>query len=179
MKQKNLRRTALCGALAALALGISYLETLLPLSIGIPGAKLGLANLVTVYALYAIGAPEAGAVLAVRILLSALLFSGPLPLLYSAAGGLCSFLIMWLLRRTDRFGVIAVSCCGGAIHNLGQLCVAAIVLGTAGIGIWLPYLIPIGILTGGLNGFAAWLLLKRFPTGTDTVSRRQSDPIKP
>lgn len=163
MKQRTFRRVALCGALAALSLGISYLETLLPLSIGIPGAKLGLANIVTVYTLYAIGIPEAGAILAVRILLSSLLFSGPLPLLYSAAGGFCSFGIMALLARTDRFGVIALSCCGGAFHNLGQLCVAAAVLGTAGVGVWLPYLLPIGTLTGAVNGFAAFLLLRRFP----------------
>lgn len=164
MKQRNsaARRAALCGALAAMALGISYLETLLPFSIGIPGAKLGLANLVTVYMLYTFSPWEAAAVLAARVALSALLFSGPIPLLYSAAGATVSFLGMLLLRKTDVFGILALSGAGGALHNLGQLAVAAVVLGGGGIGVWLPYLVPIGMLTGILNGFAAYGMLTKF-----------------
>lgn len=155
------KKTAFCGAMTAFALGISYVEAILPLDLGIPGAKPGLANLVSLFLLFSFGPTEAGAVLLARILLSALLFSGPIPLLYSLAGGVLSFLGMWLLRRTDRFSVTAVSMAGGVLHNVGQLAVAALLLGRATLRAWLPYLLLVGALTGAIVGLLTRLLLNR------------------
>lgn len=155
------KKTAFCGAMTAFALGISYVEAILPLDLGIPGAKPGLANLVSLFLLFSFGPAEAGTVLLARILLSALLFSGPIPLLYSLAGGVLSFLGMWLLRHADRFSVTAVSMAGGVLHNVGQLAVAALLLGRATLRAWLPYLLLVGALTGAIVGLLTRLLLNR------------------
>lgn len=156
------RRAALYGLLVAAAFVFGYLESLLP-SVGVPGIKLGLANLVTVVALYRLRAADAAGVALLRILLSGLTFGSPAAMLYALAGGLCSLAAMVLCRRSGRFSSIGVSMAGGVCHVLGQLAVAAAVLRTWRVAWYLPVLLLSGLLTGALIGAVATALLRRLP----------------
>lgn len=155
------RKTALYGLLVALAFVLSLLESLVPLPIGIPGVKLGLANGVVLVTMYLLGTRPALAVSCLRILLVGLTFGSPASMLYSFAGGLVSFGVMVLCRRSGRFSVAGVSMAGGISHNLAQLAVAALVLQTPRIVWYLPVLLVAGTVTGWLLGFLATLLLPR------------------
>ena len=129
MKHSRAKEIALYGLLIALSFTLSYFEHLLPLPVGIPGVKLGLANLVVVAALYLLGAKKAFPVAVVRILLAGLAFGNAFSLLYSLAGGLVSFFVMLLCKRT-KLSPVGVSVAGGVSHNLGQMAVAVAVTRT-------------------------------------------------
>ncbi|MBQ6808196.1 MAG: Gx transporter family protein [Firmicutes bacterium] len=142
------KKLARGGLLVALAAIFSYVEVLFPLPLGIPGLKLGLANVVIVFALYAYGWSTACWVSLCRILLVSLLFANLAMAMYSIAGALASLLLMELLRRSRLFSLWGVSMAGGVTHNLAQLLVAAAVAGTAAIWSYALVLIPAGMLTG-------------------------------
>lgn len=131
---------------------LAYLESLLPLNIGIPGVKLGLPNLVVVMLLYYYGCKEALFVNFMRILLSGFLFGSLFSILYALAGALCSFLAMLLLRRCGKFSVIGVSIGGGVFHNIGQLLIAVFVVETFAPLLYVPFLLISGAITGFLIG---------------------------
>ncbi|MBQ8683382.1 MAG: Gx transporter family protein [Clostridia bacterium] len=155
------RKTALYGLLVALAFIFSYIEVLVPIPVGIPGIKLGLANGVTLTALYLLRPADALAVSVLRILLAGLTFGSPMTMLYSLCGGLLSFAVMWLCRRSDRFSVVGVSIAGGVSHNIGQLALAAVVLATPAVAWYAPVLLVTGTVTGALIGLVCRLLLPR------------------
>ena len=142
------RRIALTGLLAALALIFSYVEVLFPFNAGIPGIKLGLANLVPLIIMYRLDARYAFAANLIRVLLAGLLFSGLFAALYSLAGSCVSFLIMYLLKKTDRFSIIGVSMAGGVFHNLGQLAVAILLVSGPQLIHYMPVLILSGMIAG-------------------------------
>ena len=123
-------KTAYFGVFTSLALILSYVETLIPISFGIPGIKLGLANLVIVIVLYTYGGKEAFLLSATRILLSGFLFGNLSMILYSMAGGVFSLAIMVLLRKTGGFSIQGVSIAGGVFHNIGQLLMAGVLMGS-------------------------------------------------
>ena len=156
------RRVALCGVLCALALVFGYIEHLLPLPIGIPGVKLGLANLVTLLLLYLTDAKTAFSVNLIRILLSGLLFGSAVSLSYSLAGGLLAFFAMLLIKKLGCFSIVGVSVCGGIAHNVGQMAVAAFLVSELRILLYLPILLIAGTLTGFLLGLCGTLILKRY-----------------
>lgn len=149
------KKTALLGMLVALAFVLSYIETLIPVNLGIPGAKLGLANLVVMVALYTLGTKEAFALSMVRILLTGLTFSSMAAMLYSFAGGLLSFAVMYLAKRSKLFSAAGVSVLGGISHNAGQIFVAMWVLDTATLIYYLPVLAITGIASGTVIGLLA------------------------
>ena len=154
------KRLAVCSALTALALIFSYVEVLIPFSFGIPGIKLGLANIVVLISIYALG-PRYGLLInAARIGLSALLFGNAFSVIYAFAGGLVSFCIMLLAKKAGVFSVIGVSMAGGVFHNLGQLLIAALVMQTSKIMYYFPVLLIAGMITGVLTGFIAYLVLR-------------------
>ena len=155
------KRIARCGLLIALAFVFSYIEAILPFSLGIPGVKLGLANLVVVTALYLTDLPTVAVVSAVRILLVGLTFSPLSTLLFSFLGGVLSLAVMWGLSRTRRFSTVGVSAAGGAAHNIGQCVAALCVLTPASVFSYLPLLMIVGCLTGAVIGFVADLLVQR------------------
>lgn len=157
------RRIAFAALLAALALIFSYIEVILPFTPGLPGVKLGIANLVVVVALYRLGPGYGLAVNLVRVFLAGLLFSGAFGILYSLAGALLSYCTMILLKRTDLFSVTGVSIAGGVAHNLGQMIIAAVIVGNAGAFAYFPVLLFSGIVSGALIGLLAWLILRRLP----------------
>ena len=139
--------------MAALALVLGYVESLSPT--GIPGVKLGLGNLVVLAAMYAISVRGAAAVAAVKIVLGGLLFGSFAGLLYSLAGGAASFLVMLLLKKSERFGLVGVSAAGGVVHNIAQLAVACAVLGGIKLAYMLPLLLVSGVTAGLIVGAAA------------------------
>ena len=157
------RRVALTGMMASLALIFSYVEVLFPFNAGIPGVKLGLANLVPLIILYRLDARYAFAANLIRVILAGLLFSGLFAALYSLAGSLTSFLVMYLLKKTRLFSVIGVSTAGGVFHNLGQLIVAMLAVSGPQLFHYMPVLIISGMIAGIIVGIGASILLDRIP----------------
>ena len=160
LKPVNVKRLTLTAILIVLALMFSYIEVLIPVTFGIPGFKIGLANIMTVFALYLLDVRYALAISLVRIALSALLFGNPFSLLYSLAGGALSLAGMWLLKKTGLFSVIGVSMAGGVLHNSGQMG-AAMLLITPKIITYYPALFFAGIATGILTGVISHVLIYR------------------
>ena len=157
------KKVALTGLLIALALILSYLESLVPMSFAVPGIKLGLPNLVVVFALYRLRPSVAAAISLVRVALVAILFGSVLSLAYSAAGAVCSFLVMLLLKKTGRFGCTGVSVAGAVTHNLAQIAAAAVLLETGALAWYLPVLLLSGTLAGVCIGLLAALCVRRIP----------------
>ncbi len=155
------KKTALLGMLVALAFVLSYIETLIPVNLGIPGAKLGLANLVVMVALYTLGMKEAFGLSMVRILLTGLTFSSMAAMLYSFAGGLLSFAVMALMKKTKKLSVTGVSVLGGIAHNAGQIFVAMWMLDTATLIYYLPVLAITGVASGTVIGLLAVMVIRR------------------
>lgn len=149
------------GVFTALALILSYVEILIPLSFGIPGVKLGLANLVIVIALYRLRLSEVFLLSVVRILLSGFLFGNYFSIIYSLAGGLLSLAVMAMMKKREGYSVKGVSISGGVFHNVGQLLIAAFVVETFSITYYIPVLLIAGMLTGLLIGIVADEMLRR------------------
>ena len=155
------KRIALYGLFLALALVASYIERLIPLNPGIPGVKLGLANIVTMVLLYTVGIQAAILISALRILLSGLLFGSGFAMVYSAAGATLSMIAMIILKKTGRFGVMGVSVAGGVFHNIGQILVAIALLETRTLIYYLPILIISGLTAGVIIGILSGILIRR------------------
>lgn len=149
------RQVGMLGLFLALALIFSYVESLIPFYFGVPGMKLGLTNVVVILLLYYYGPKEALLISVMRILLAGFLFGNAFSILYSLAGGLFSWLVMWLMKKTEKFHVISVSICGGICHNLGQILVAALIVKNYYIFGYFPFLYLGGALTGLLIGMIA------------------------
>ena len=147
------------GLTIALAMIMSYIEALVPLSFAVPGIKMGLANIVIIFVLYKIGTKEAILVSIIRVILVSLLFSNVMAMAYSIAGAVLSLSVMWLLKKTDKFSFVGVSIAGGIMHNVGQIIMAVILLGTEQIALYLPVLIITGTATGVVIGIVSALLL--------------------
>ncbi|MBQ6263323.1 MAG: Gx transporter family protein [Clostridia bacterium] len=158
------KRIVTDAVLAAVALVLFVIEAQIPPVVPIPGVKLGLANIVTVWALIRIGAPDALGITLVRIALGSI-FTGTVPsFVFSLSGGLLAFVAILLLRKLLKEDQIFVAGVIGAIfHNAGQLTAAAIMYGTASVFVWSPVLILSGILTGLFTGLVAQLLAKKIP----------------
>ena len=173
MKAKAL---ALCAVLVALALGLSYLERFLPLQIAVPlpGVKLGLANIVTLMALYFLGTRPAVTILGLRCVLGSLFGGGLSALAFSLTGGLLALGTMTLARRIPALSVYSVL--GAAAHNLGQICAAMVLLGSVYVISYLPFLLAVSVLTGLATGaassasFRALLAAGQRPIPTQEVS---------
>ena len=155
------RKVAYLGVLLALALALSFFESLIPAFIAVPGIKLGLANIVVLFCLYRLGFKEAALVSVLRVGLSAVLFGSLASFAYSMTGAMLSILVMAALKRSGRFGTVAVSVSGAVVHNLGQIAVACIILGWAGMVYYLPALIFSGVAAGVVIGIVAAVLDKR------------------
>lgn len=161
---KNSGKTSFIAKIALLtaaALIFSYIEAIIPFNIGIPGVKLGIANLVIIIALYSLDLKCAFLINILRIFLSGFLFSGVFAILYSLAGGILSLILMALLKYSDKFSIIGVSVAGGVSHNFAQLITAAFVMGTSGIFGYFPVLLFSGIICGIIIGITAYLILRR------------------
>ncbi|MBN7773200.1 Gx transporter family protein [Clostridium aminobutyricum] len=155
------RKLATSAILASLGLIFSYIEAILPFSFGIPGIKLGIANLVVIIALYTLGRSYALSINVIRILVAGLLFNGLFGAMYSLAGALLSFAVMLLLKKTNRFSIVGVSMAGGVTHNVGQLLIAAAMISNLKIFFYFPVLLFSGMITGILIGIISHFILRR------------------
>ncbi len=153
------KRVAMAGIFVSLALIFSYVESLIPFNFGIPGIKLGLANVVVVTGLYLMKLPDVCLISLIRIFVSGLLFGNMMSLIYSLSGGILSLIVMLLLKRTNKFSVIGVSISGAVCHNIGQIAAAIIVTGVPVIVYYLPVLMGVGIITGAVMGIIASRIL--------------------
>ena len=157
------RRVAISALFASLALIFSYIEAILPAAPGIPGIKLGIANLVVIIAMYRLNSRYALTVNLIRIFLAGFMFSGLYGAIYSLCGCILSFAVMYLLKKSDAFSVVGVSMGGGVAHNIGQLCIAAVLVSSPQIFYYLPVLIISGTVSGILIGWLGWILLEHIP----------------
>ena len=159
MKTKKLTLLAL---LTAIALTIFMVEAQIPALVPIPGVKLGLANIVTVFTVFTIGAGEGVAVLFVRIFLGAVFAGNFSTIFYSVAGGACAIGVTILLRKILTEKQLWIAGCLGAIaHSIGQMAMAMFLLGTPSIILYLPVMIAISIVTGIFTGLCAQFLVNR------------------
>lgn len=149
------KKVAFYGVFAALAILMGYVESLFPPPVPVQGVKLGLANVIVLIALYFMGAKAALGINVIRVVISALLFSGFSGFLYSIAGAGVSFIIMVLAKKIKSSGIIGVSVLGGVAHNIAQIGVAAAVLNTPGLFYYLPVLIISGVVMGVITGIVA------------------------
>lgn len=158
MNTKKLTALSLCVALAML---LSFIESQIPPFVAVPGIKMGLSNIVTVFLIYTYGWREAGSVLIVRVALSSLLFGSALSMIYSLSGAILSFAAMLLLKSVPFLSETGVSVAGGVMHNAGQIICACLIMENAAISSYLPPLIISGTLAGIAVGTIAGLLIKR------------------
>ena len=159
---KQTKQLTLCAVMLSLALALSYLERFIPLQmvIPLPGVKLGLANIVTLIALYLLGTKAAFAILVPRCIMGAVFGGGITGLLFSMTGGLLAMSVMALCRRIPCFSVYGVSVLGAAAHNIGQILAAMVLLESVYVGAYLPYLLLVAIATGMATGTAGAGVLK-------------------
>ena len=163
---KTSRKLAYLGLCTAVALILAYVEVLLPpLFTAVPGIKLGLPNIAILFVLYRYGMRYAAAVSFVRMAVVALLFGNPMTFVYSLAGAALSLLVMALLRRLDFLSVVGVSVAGGVFHNVGQILMAMLLLGTAELGYYLIVLAITGTISGVFVGLCGAMAVKRISGG--------------
>ena len=157
--QGKTKRLALLAMLAAAAFVLSWLDSLIPVSGALPGAKLGLANLAVLIGLNLLGPLDGFVLCLLKILLSTILFGNAFSFFYALAGGMLSFLVMLALRK--RCSIVFVSVMGGIFHNIGQIGVAAVILETAGLLAYLPVLVLCGLGAGFAVGLVGGILIRR------------------
>lgn len=160
MKTKDV---AVIGVLAAFGAILSYIEAILSFSTGIPGVKIGLANIAVVVALYMYGSKNAFMINIVRIIVVGLLFGNAFSMVFSAVGAIFSFVVMVLFKKTNRFSILGVSTVGGVAHNIGQIMIAALVVDSYSVIYYMPALFIAGIITGVIIGFVSKMLIKCIP----------------
>ena len=157
----ELQRITRIALLTALSLILFILEGFLPLPLPVPGAKLGLAAIVTLIALYLLPARDAALMLTLRIILASAFGGGLAPMIYSLAGGAASFAAMVLMKRYTQLSIVGISAAGGFLHNMAQLLVAVAVLETTALFVYAPVLGIVGIFTGILIGITARGILQK------------------
>lgn len=161
MQSVNNKKIAYVSLLVAIALIFSYVEILIPFNFGIPGVKLGLANVISIISIYLFGPYIALVIVVLRILLSGFLFGNLYSILYSLCGGILSIIVMSVIKKTNKFSIYGVSMCGGVFHNIGQLIVAMITVNQMKISYYGPILIVSGMIMGLLVGFLSNQVLIR------------------
>jgi heptaprenyl diphosphate synthase len=149
-----MKKAAYLGLFLAISLILSYVESIIPVIVPVPGIKLGLANVAILILLYLYGPREAGLINLARVIISAFMFNGLYSLMYSLTGAVFSFLIMFALYRKEKvFSPVGVGMLGGLFHNIGQVLVAFLVTRVGGLVFYLPILMVSGLFTGALVGF--------------------------
>ena len=161
MKKNDIRRLTTLSLLVAVAMMLSYIEAQIPLSVSVPGVKIGLSNIATLFALYKLGASEAALVSFVRVILSSMIFANPIMMLYSLSGAALSLVFMIIMKKIGIFSILGVSVVGGVMHNVGQIIAAVIMMKDSGVAYYLVPLVISGTLAGIAIGAVAALLVKK------------------
>lgn len=162
---KKTRKLTLCAVMVSLALALSWFERFIPLQmvVPLPGIKLGLANIVTLVALYLLGGRSAYAILAVRCLMGSIFAGSVTSFIFSITGGTLAMIAMMAAMRAPFLSVYGVSILGAAAHNIGQIIASMAVMQSVYIGAYLPYLLIVAIFTGFATGAAASGVLRSLP----------------
>jgi len=155
------KKMALSAILISLALVLSYVEKFIPALVAVPGVKVGLANITVVFALYKLGTKEAFIISLFRVFLAGLLFGTFISLAYSLAGALVSLTVMSLLKKASVFSPVAISVVGGVFHNMAQIVVACLIVGSDILKYYAPVLVLTGIVAGIAVGLVSSSLIKR------------------
>ncbi len=159
-----IRRLTLCAFLCSCALVLSYFESQLPSSlIPLPGVKLGLSNIVTLFAVYTLGAKPSAAIVFCRCILASLFGGGVSALAFSLFGGAFAVFFMWLAKKSNLFSIFGVSLAGASAHGIGQIIAACIMLGSFSAIFYLPFLLFASLLTGSVIALITGFLLQRIP----------------
>lgn len=158
------KRITYTGMFVAIAMVFSYLESMIPVNIAVPGIKLGLANMVTIVVMYRLRISDAWIVSLVRVVLSSLLFGNMTVMVYSMAGAVLSLLVMTLCRKKDLFGLLGTSILGGVSHNAGQIAMAALLMKSGNIMLYMPVLCISGSIAGVCIGLAGAVLVRKLPS---------------
>lgn len=156
--------------MVALALILSYVERLIPVPMPVPGIKLGLANLVTIIALYLMSTRDALIVSVLRVIIMGALFGSGFSTIYALCGALCAWAAMAALKRGDMFHIITVSAMGGVCHNIAQLAVAQFITRTPALILYMPILAISGLVTGVIIGTASQTMLTRLKKAIQPLS---------
>lgn len=154
------KKMSLLALFTAFAVVLGYVESFIP-SIGIPGVKLGLANLAVILALYYLGTMEGITVSIIRILIIGMFFGNLFSILFSVAGAVISYLVMVAIKKINKVSIITVGVFGGVFHNIGQMVVAIFVVDTYQVIYYLPVLIITGIITGAIIGIVSRMIYTR------------------
>lgn len=155
------RKLALMAVLTAISLTVFVIEAQIPAPLPIPGAKLGIANMITLVAMLLLGRKEAGAILAVRILMGSMFAGGVSGLMFSVAGGALAYAVMCLLIGVFPEKLVwVVSVFAAIAHNAGQLAVSVLISGTVSLLVYAPALLAVGIVTGAFTGVGAMYLAR-------------------
>ena len=161
----SVKRLTADALLIAAAMILSYVESLVPLSVAVPGIKMGLANIAVVFTLYRAGTCDAFFVSILRVILISALLGTFVSFIYGFSGAAVSLAAMALLKRLNRFRTFTVSVTGGVVHNLTQIAAAMLILKTDAIVFYLPSLLIAGIISGAVIGTLAAILVSRIPKG--------------
>ena len=161
---KNAKKLTMCAVMISLALALNYLERFIPLQllIPLPGIKLGLANIVTLVALYMLDAKSAVTILVIRCLMGSMFGGGVTGLLFSLTGGMLAIVTMILASKCKCFSVYGVSILGAGAHNVGQICASMVLMQSVYIGAYLPYLLIVSLFTGFATGSCAGGIIRIF-----------------
>lgn len=154
------KKISLLALFTAFAVILSYVETFIP-TIGIPGAKLGLANFAVIMVMYLLGNKEALIINVIRIIIIGIFFGNMFSICFSIAGALVSFIGMVILKSTKKISMITVAIIGGVLHNVGQIIIASVILKNTGIFTYVPVLIIVGVITGTVIGVLSNILYRR------------------
>lgn len=157
------RKTAYLGLFSAVAIIFGYVESLIPVFAGIPGIKLGLANLAVLFILARYSYKEAALVSLVRILVIGFMFGNLFSIAYSLAGAALSLTVMTFMKKYSGFSLAGISVAGGVTHNVGQLLVAIAIVENFSLFYYAPALLISGVITGLLIGWLTTEVLKRIP----------------
>ncbi len=158
----KIKKITFLAVFSAVSMMLSFAESRIPPLVAIPGVKIGLANIATVFTLYKFGFWEAAAVSVFRVLLTSLIFGNTLSFAYALVGAVFSLIGMTLLKRYTKFSSVSVSVAGGVLHNMGQVAVACFVTDTSELLYYLPVLVISGTLAGIVIGVISGIIVKRF-----------------
>lgn len=161
MRNSKVKETVYISMFTLVALGLSYLESLIPPLTAVPGIKIGLANIAVIFTLYKFNFKSASTVSLMRVFISFLLFGSVLSLAYSFAGALVSIIVMAIMKRSEKFSTVGVSVAGAISHNAAQIITAAVILGTSEIIFYLPVLVISAVISGIFIGVAGAVLVSK------------------
>lgn len=162
MNKSRIKKLSIYSILLALALVLSFVESMMfPSVLPLPGVKLGLSNIVTVFTLYALGGVPCAVILILRCIIASFFGGGVTSLLFSLAGGLFSLITMTLAKRFGAFSIYGVSIAGSSVHSVGQILAAALLFGSASILMYLPIMLIASLFTGSIIAFVTHFLLSR------------------